>query len=268
MSLIINNDTNNFYPISIPEVDWHCDYLWSTHEGNFNGAGCEHGCIYCSRGKYNNRFKIPRGLHRLKGEWENFDGNDYLKRRLPEGGIFVDPYSDIMTFPKEDIEKILWHCNYEKSHLGEERTFIFQTKDPSRYFDYLDMIPDGSWLGTTIEETVTVAEYYKITKAPRTDLRHQAMTKLDSSRFKKFITIEPIMKLDYRYMRSWINDIKPDLVFIGANTSKIQLPEPTPDEVMALVEELSKITHVYLKSNLKRLVTPEFWSKWEVELYV
>lgn len=265
MSLIKNNNTNNFYPTRVEGTDWHCDYLWSTYKGNFNGAGCEHGCIYCSRDRYNNRFKIPHGLRRLNSEWAIFDGNDYLKRRLPEGGIFVNPYSDVMTFPKEDIEKILWHCNYEKSYLGEERTFIFQTKDPAKYFDYLDIIPECNWLGTTIETNYWEG-YELYSGAPNPGQRYNSMADLkfqNGNKFRYFVTIEPIMQFAENLIY-WMEKLNPDLIFIGANISRIQLPEPSYDELIDFIYVLFDsigVEKVYLKSNVRRLI-PAFYDGW------
>jgi hypothetical protein len=174
------------------------------------------------------------------------------------GGIFIAPYNDIMTVPEDDRIKILELCmksyNYHTCN-GDYFNCIFQTKNPAEYFDYLDMIPPGSWLGTTIEETATVTEYYKMTKAPSTDSRHLAMQRLNTyPHFRRFVTIEPIMKFDIRYMVSWMRDMKPDLVFIGADTGKHNLPDPTGEEVKDLIFELRDFTIVECKKNLERIV--------------
>jgi hypothetical protein len=60
--------------------------------------------------------------------------------------------------------------------------------------------------------------------------------------------------------------IKPDLIFIGANTSKIQLPEPTSEELINLIYSLYEIVginNVYLKSNIRRLI-PAFYDGWKL----
>jgi hypothetical protein len=52
-----------------------------------------------------------------------------------------------------------------------------------------------------------------------------------------------------------LKKIKPFQVNIGCNTSKeIKLPEPTRDQIYALVQELSTFTNVELKSNSKRIL--------------
>jgi len=54
-------------------------------------------------------------------------------------------------------------------------------------------------------------------------------------------------------MVKWIQEIGPDFVSIGADSKGHHLPEPPPDKVDRLVQELSKFTVVKLKNNLKRL---------------
>jgi hypothetical protein len=254
MSLIKNKE-GNFYPVSIPDTDWHCDWLFSTHRG------CPFDCVYCSSKRLNVRFGgDPCEIKRLKGEWIKDSEIEVIRfRDFPHDSIFVNPYCDIFALPVDDIKQILEVCqwNIHTDYLGNQTcNFIFQTKDPAKYFDYLDWIPEGSWLGTTIETDDSVL-YGKlgISKAPNIPNRLHNMVKLkeENENFKYFVTIEPIMKFSPRLL-FWINELSPDLVFVGANTSKIQLPEPTPDELVALIKELRKITVVYLKSNLKRLL--------------
>lgn len=258
MSLIKNKE-GNFYPISITEVDWHCDYLWSTHRG------CPYDCIYCSSKRLNARFGgDPCDIRRLKSEWK--DGK--LIRDLDlGGGVFVSPYNDIMTVPKEDIIVVLKQCDYAKWNESEPTTFIFQTKDPAKYFEYREFIPRGSWLGTTIETSCWENyELSNITHAPSSGYRYNEMDSIkrfNGNKHKYFVTIEPIMVSDDKIV-TWMDRLHPDLIFIGANTSKVQLPEPTPDELIELIEQLKSITHVHLKRNLKRLLPTSLHSWFKV----
>jgi len=61
------------------------------------------------------------------------------------------------------------------------------------------------------------------------------------------------MDFDLDIMVEWIQEIGPDFVSIGADSKGHHLPEPSPDKVDRLVEELSKLTVVKIKDNLKRL---------------
>lgn len=284
MSLIKNKESGNFYPVSIPETDWNCQYLWSTHRG------CSFDCSYCSSKRLNVSFGgDPTEIRRLKGEWALFPektilhnaNNTFLKRNgLPDGKIFINPYCDIFNLPEDEIHQIFgkiydsseyWFDrdaigHKEKSEFG----IILQTKDPARYFDYLDLIPEGSWLGTTIECCYSGQEYIDMnfSKAPSPDKRIEPMFEIRQNHgnsFKLFVTIEPIMEFNYK-MLNWIDAIQPDIIFLGANTSKASLPEPTKDELQELIYALYDtigVNKVYLKSNIRRLI-PAFYDGWKL----
>ena len=278
MSLIRNKE-GNFYPIEIQGTDWHCDWLWSTHRG------CAFDCVYCSSKDWYRRFHstwCSTTIFRLNGETNN--SGLHLKRWiLPNGKVFISPYNDIMTLPKDDISEILgvvynsseyW---FDRDVIGhkEKNNFgiILQTKDPAQCFDYLNLIPEGSWIGTTIEydDNYNYAEIsdYIYSKAPSPFKRLTEMTELTwryKKEYKYFVTIEPIMKFNLFRLPNWMTYIKPDLIFIGANTSKIQLPEPTSEELINLIYSLYEIVginNVYLKSNIRRLI-PAFYDGWKL----
>lgn len=272
MGLTENVEGNNFYPKCIPEVNWRCDYLWSTHRG------CSFDCSYCSSKRFNVRFggdpTVPR---RLRGEWCPEPMQGYLKKgHLPNAGVFLSPYNDIMTISDYDIKKIFRIVNHSAewrrikqyvTNTTENNHFniIMQTKDPSRYFDYLDLIPKGSWLGTTIE-TDDILEYGNlgISKSPSSYVRYAAMVSLRDyinthaintiPQCRLFVTIEPVIKCSIFTLSKWIRRIKPELVFIGCDSGKNNLPEPTMNELIELIEQLKHITTVHVKSNAQRII--------------
>ena len=75
--------------------------------------------------------------------------------------------------------------------------------------------------------------------------------------FRKFVTIEPIMQFDLDKFIEMIISIKPEQVFIGADSGHNDLPEPTKDEVLQLIYELGKFTKVVEKYNLQRILNPK-----------
>lgn len=275
MSLTKNNNSDNFYPKEIAGTDWHCDYLFSTHRG------CPLDCLYCSSKRFNVRFggdpTIPK---KLKSAWFGYSGNlDFLKKqKFAKKTYFVNPYCDIFALPKSDVDNwiipAMLYCNYE---YGSK--FILQTKNPSEYFNYIqsvtrskDFIPQGSWIGTTIETD----DYYglDINKAPSPYERYQQMWRLSQwiethadntvPKFKIFITIEPVMKHSLFTMVRYMRRIFPSIIFIGANTSKVELPEPTESELIELIEGLKDAgLNVYLKSNIRRLI-PDYYDGWKL----
>lgn len=289
MGLTQNNDNDNFYPVSIPEVDWHCDCLFSSHRG------CSFDCKFCSSKRFNVRFGgDPCVVRRLKGEWTKHSNNEYLRRYiLPNKSIFISPYNDIMTIPEDDIRAILGKIYdsleywFDRDVIGhkEKSQFkvIMQTKNPQRYFDYLDLIPEGSWLGTTIEGAITKEKYKKYSKAPCPDDRYIAMYRLGQLKknfdvdYKLFVTIEPTIKAvtssskeyeiaDLAQLIIWIKSINPDLVFVGCGTGEVTYPEPSRDELIELIEQLKLITTVHVKSNAKRILGDLTLHNWFQEI--
>ena len=55
-----------------------------------------------------------------------------------------------------------------------------------------------------------------------------------------------------------MDDIRPDLIFVGANTSDTILNEPTKDEALAFIEALFARYPVYVKENMKRLLGGDY----------
>lgn len=283
MSLIVNKGNDNFYPISILGVSWKCDYLFSIHRG------CNFDCLYCSSKRLNKRFKSmgdPTVPRRLKGEWTKFPNsdNEYLKRFiLPNAGVFISPYNDIMTIPDEDINSIFGKIYdtseywFDRDVIGHKEksqfNVILQTKNPTKYFDYLGLIPEDSWLGTTIETDSALYCDWNISKAPRPEERYFAMAGIPNN-FNKYVTIEPVMKMNNLMKNElldekiiyWIKNIKPRLVFLGCDTGKNNLPEPTNDELIALIYGLYDaigVEKVFLKKNIRRII-PAFYDGWKL----
>lgn len=136
--------------------------------------------------------------------------------------------------------EVLTHCR------GFDNTYLFQTKNPERF--RFHTFPRGAILGTTIETNRGLYQY--ISQAPDTVFRYRAMASLPSP---KMVSVEPIMDFDLDVMVDWINRIEPQFVSIGADSKGHHLPEPPPDKVDKLIEELSKFTEVKIKPNLKRI---------------
>lgn len=76
-------------------------------------------------------------------------------------------------------------------------------------------------------------------------------------KFRKMISIEPIMAFDLNIFVTWIRQIGPAFVSIGADSKGHNLPEPTAQELKELISALSPITEIKLKKNLDRLLEPK-----------
>ena len=125
--------------------------------------------------------------------------------------------------------------------------FLFLTKNPERYRDFVSKMHENAILGATIEtnrDNLYVER--RISYAPLPSSRYIAMKELRWP--YKFISIEPILDFDLEIFTSWLRDIAPRLVYIGYDNYDWRLPEPPLSKTMKLVEELRKITKVELKS--------------------
>jgi len=71
---------------------------------------------------------------------------------------------------------------------------------------------------------------------------------------KKFISIEPICDFDLDEMLSWMEEIKPDIIEVGADNYHNDLPEPPWEKVEKLLAGLKTICPTVVeKDGLDRL---------------
>ena len=203
-------------------------------------TGCGFNCKYCwakslADGKYKSAY--PNG----------FIPEVHLKRfsaKFKDGEkIFVTSMGDISFCPKPELKLLLGIIN-----MYPETTFLFCTKNPAIYCQFPEL--NNAYYGSTIETNRTYPA--SISKAPDVRLRYAIMTALEN--VKKFVSIEPIMDFDVDIFSQWIIDINPEIVEIGADNYRHNLPEPTWDKVSAMIERIkSKGIQVKQKDGLQRL---------------
>ena len=147
----------------------------------------------------------------------------------------------------EWIRKILHHClDYPKN------TYLFQSKNPKRFHEFISAIPLNSILGATIESNREVGLAYS--KAPPIIERINEMVKLKS---RKMITIEPVFDFDVKEFVESLQLIKPEWINIGAdsNTKKEYIfREPSKEKLEDFISTSKCFTKVKIKDNLKRLM--------------
>jgi len=167
--------------------------------------------------------------------------------------IFVAAQNDLFAFEvkRKDINTILDLCR-----KSPENRYFFQTKNPMRVIDFLDKIPKGSIIATTIE---TNRSYPWMYSAPAPTIRSYAMNLIHLARFETNVTIEPIMDFDLNHLVNLVMACNPSKVRIGADSKGHHLPEPSPDKLCGLIEKLTRAGKLFgfeleLKSNLKRLL--------------
>jgi len=180
---------------------------------------------------------FPQGELRL-------DAKTLLDNLGKNNFIFVGSSCDMFAdkIPKEWIEDVLERCS-----VFNDNTYLFQTKNPKRFLEFMGDFPEKSIFGTTIESN----RDYDISKSPSPRERAKAMSMLEGIR--TMVSIEPIMDFDLTDFVDMIKHINPNFVSIGADSKGHNLPEPSWEKVQQLITELKKFTEVKVKNNLERL---------------
>ena len=147
--------------------------------------------------------------------------------------------------PSHWIKMVLDYCDRSANK------YLFQSKNPSRILDFITHpVFHHSVVCTTIETNRFYPEIMR--NSPEIKERVRAMEKIVDLGIDTYVTAEPLMQFDLDKMIEYIKRCKPLQVNIGRNTNrKVQLPEPTANEVKVLVTELEKFTTVEIKKNAR-----------------
>lgn len=159
-----------------------------------------------------------------------------LSRMPSDKAIFVCSNGDI-TFSKKGFMKKVFQVMREDTK--KDRKFFVQSKNPSCLKQYLNLLPNNTFLLTTLE-TNRDQGYNKVSKAPKPSQRYKDFLSLQWD--KKIVTVEPIMDFDLDQFSKMIISINPNAVFIGYNShpKKVPLPEPTWNKFLALSRVLRR----------------------------
>ena len=234
--------------------------MYPEYEGktwNPLGGECSHQCSYCYVNKLKQRMETHREKYSGKPRlWETeLRGNPGTKK---ERDVFVCSCNDLFAadVPAALIERILRHCNAYPMN-----TYLFQTKNPARLIKFIRYFPKNSVFATTIETNRTTDS-----KAPQPMERAEAFYKFRCSSliisqqygWKHQITMEPLMNFSINEMMAILLRIQPNILYVGANTSAVRLPEPTEETISIFLQLIRgdprlSIMKPILKSNLSRL---------------
>jgi len=220
--MVLNKSHGNMYP-------------WVTHTWN-PIKGCKHACRYCYVKELETRYQYDASPRFMEEE---------LRTNLGKGKvIFVGSASDMWGdwMDSFNIEQVLEHCR------RFDNEYVFQSKNPERFLQFLGHFPKRSMFGTTIEADRYVEQ---VSEAPDIPCRVEAMKRLGG---KKFVSIEPILQFDLERLVRMIFQIRPSFVTIGADSKYHNLLEPNGEQVRQLIKRLGKFTEVRPKANLRRLL--------------
>ncbi|MHA1608000.1 MAG: DUF5131 family protein [Candidatus Freyarchaeota archaeon] len=202
-------------------------------------VGCEFRCVYCwarrmakrLRHKCNRCYYFVPHVHfeRLRTRFKS------------RGVVFVCDMADIFSpsFQPMDIRPVLF-----KMAMNKKVTFLIETKNPSRYFEFLEELPRNVIISTTIE---TNRVYPKtVSRAPSTLERFKAFLGIPWER--KHVSIEPIMDFDMSALTTMMARIEPETVSVGYDNygvlRRLGIPQPEKKKYQRLVEELKSFTKV------------------------
>lgn len=212
-------------------------YTW-----NPLGGVCLHNCNYCYV-----RHKIePRVGEKYRGKVRLMPKELKVNLKIPEDKVlFVQSCGDLFGawVSDEVIKKVLVRC------AEFDNQYLFQSKNPWRFYDFQKYLPTRSILGTTIETN----RDYKVSEAPSPYDRYRAMAGLRlGTSWDLMVSVEPVMGFDLEEMLSWMLAIKPTYVSIGADSCGCGLEEPPRDKIERLIQGLSAFTEVRVKENLRK----------------
>jgi protein gp37 len=207
-------------------------YDFVTHTWNAVKGRCRRDCSYC----YVKRWGELKPLRLDEKEFKN---------NLGEGNfIFVGSGTDMFAddVPKEWILKVLEYCRgFDKNR------YLFQSKNPVRFVEFLMNLPFDSVLCVTLESN----RDYGFSNAPKMIERVRAMSLIKSE--DKHITVEPILDFDLEEFVDMLRVIEPSQINFGADSGRNGLPEPSKNKLLSLIRECRKFSKVHIKENLKRL---------------
>jgi protein gp37 len=219
--------------------------MYSDITGTWNplAGECSHKCGYCS----------TKTLKRYPGCLNKYSGpvridEIAMKKNLGSGKTwFVVAQNDLFAenVPGYIILNILAKC---REYQGN--TYLFQSKNPRRFSEYLECMPKSVIFCTTIESNRWYSEH--IGNTPHPISRAIAIGNLID--YKRYVTIEPIMDFNMEQLLDIIYISKPHQVNIGADSKRHNLSEPLKENVLQLIEELEQFTTVKQKTNLARLL--------------
>jgi len=197
-------------------------------------TGCFHQCKYCWARKYAVRL-AGMGVepYRSKGFAPTFVKGRLNKAFGKDDFIFVSDMGDMWGtwVPTDWIRAVLEHVRKSRG------AFLFLTKNPRRYHEFVDEIPPNSLLGATIESNLE----HGVSKAPSVKDRYEAMKGLSYP--YKSLVIEPILDFDEGFL-TWIKEIRPVTVYVGYDNYGNKLPEPARCKTQGLINSLTEFTHV------------------------
>jgi protein gp37 len=182
-------------------------------------VGCLHNCTYCwARRLAETKLK---NIERYKDGFTPKLIFKELNKTFYNESVFVSDMGDLFG----EWVPVGWIIEVMNTIMcSPSSNFLFLTKNPKRYHEFLGLYPENVVLGATIETN------------------RESMKQLP---FKnKVVSIEPIMDFDLGIFVQWLRDIGPILVHVGYDNYNNGLPEPSLSKTCQLIDQLRAFTRV------------------------
>lgn len=228
-------------------------------------GGCEHGCSYCYMKVVQKRCPNSDVITPVFRNGEDGTEN-YFKDNLGSGRkIFCcssgDAWGDWV--PQKWQRDMLERCVE-----FPDNEYMFLTKNPVNYLSFsvfeageLDCV-----LGATIEtDEPEISQEVGVAPDPLCRLEFMKRVVFENP-VHTMISVEPVMKFSGGFGGK-LADVGPGSIYIGVDSGKNALPEPTRDELRGLIRELEEymFIDVRLKKGIERIVGSDWLTSWLVE---
>ena len=222
-------------------------------------TGCLHLCRYCwarrlAEGRLKNTKKYSEGFK------PRFHPEELSKKFRPGEFVFVSDMGDM--WGSWVFERWIWEV---LNHIAKfpKTTFLFLTKNPARYFEFLDELShmDNVILGATIETDFDKVYWaYGISNAPSPSRRLKAMKwiRMVNGNVRLMVSVEPIIQVKdvYEFSKE-IAEINPEFVYVGYDNYNNKLPEPSLEQTLKLIELLEAYGVTVYRKTLRKA----WWEK-------
>ena len=207
-------------------------------------VGCRHNCVYCKPSFQAQLRRWAKDNCELCYRFKPHPHPERLEKKLPRTRymqfIFTCACGDIAFCPTGYLEKIV-----EKIRMMPDRTFLLQSKNPATFRRV--KWPRNVILGVTIE-TNRDSLATKVSRAPPPSKRLRDFLEVEHE--PKMVTHEPIMKFDLDVLEEWDAELNPALIWVGYDSKRCGLPEPSPEKVKALCLRLIRMGYVVILKNM------------------
>ena len=226
--------------------------MFNVVSGTWNPVtGCLYNCNYCWARNLATT-KLQNSHRYLKGFKPSLNETEFRSKFGKGDLIFVSDMGDLFGsfVPSDWISQVLDHT----AHYPDAN-FLFMTKNPQRYHEFLLRMPKNAILGVTIEtNNDEIVQTDKVSTAPLPSERYNAMKDLDWNR--KMVSIEPILDFELKTFGDWIEDIYPFLVYVGYDNYDHKLREPNLKNTLDLIRMISEYTLV-----IRKTIRPAWFEK-------